>query len=234
MKKRNYYFIFAFTFSLLIGYYARLSLFDQEIAKDQNIPTWKTYVKKSDEIISSYNSTEEELISAKIPFIKKSKDSYHTKAFKHNLRTPASDLKIKSINQMRGNRILLGNTNAKYEDANYYLKMKNKINPKWRELMGEGLMRFQSSTTKLLVKEESSLIKIEGDDVAPEGQFLEEVKVTYLMANGDKRSFSALIDSETGTVVETWNRTLEEKIDRNKKPIFSFSTQNENGITAHE
>jgi hypothetical protein len=159
---------------------------------------WKTFVKTSNSIVDSHGTTQEEFLAAKIP-------------------TPPASGKtqrsIASVNpyqgfMVRNNRIITGDLNKKYEDENNDLQMANSVNPEWKDIMGNDLMRFQPADTKLMVKEEVPVIKI----VNGIGRYLEQVTVTYLQKNGSRSSFKALVDSETGTVVETWDRTIHEHI----------------------
>nr|BDT28209.1 hypothetical protein BHI3_16750 [Bacteriovorax sp. HI3] len=178
---------------------------------------WKTFVKKSDSEVASHNTTSDEFQAAKIVNPDENKKERAS-------RTVASVNPFKGF-MVRQNRILMGDIDQKYEDEATELKMLNAINPDWKEIMGEDLMRFQPEDTKLMVKEEVPVIKI----VDGKGRFLEQVIVTYLKKNGDKNSFKALVDSETGTIVETWDRTIHEQLGR-RKGRMAFPSVNESGI----
>ncbi len=175
---------------------------------------WKTFVKKSDKI-SAYQTTKEEFAAAKIALPVE------------DGRAPAS---IPASTDTRGlllrsGRVLTGDINPRYEDENIPLKMENFINPNWKDEMGKYLIRFHPETTKLIVKEELSLIKIrEG-----KGRYFEQVTITFLKANGDRSSYRALVDSETGGLVETWDRTIHERMGRPRKGI-SLPPVNESDI----
>lgn len=176
---------------------------------------WKTFVKNPDAVIDSHHTTTEEFKAAKIPV--------------PNV-APKGGRSIASINPYKGfmvrnNRILTGDTAPKYEDENTELTMLNSINPEWKDIMGNDLMRFQPADTKLMVKEEVPVIKI----IEGHGRYLEQVTVTYLQKNGNRSSFKALVDSETGSLVETWDRTVQEQIRRPRGGLFLPPT-NESGI----
>jgi hypothetical protein len=176
---------------------------------------WKTFVKNPDAVVDSHHTTNEEFKAAKIPV--------PTTSPKVN-RTIASVNPFKGF-MVRNNRILTGDVSQKYEDDNTELQMVNSINPDWKDIMGNDLMRFQPADTKLMVKEEVPVIKI----VEGQGRYLEQVTVTYLQKDGNRSSFKALVDSETGSVVETWDRTIQEHIRRPRGGLFLPST-NESGI----
>lgn len=176
---------------------------------------WKTFVKNQDAVIDSHRTTNEEFNAAKIPV---------------PATAPKANRTIASVNPYKGfmvrnNRILTGDASQKYEDENTELQMVNSINPEWKDIMGNDLMRFQSADTKLMVKEEVPVIKI----VDGHGRYLEQVTVTYLQKNGNRSSFKALVDSETGSVVETWDRTVHEHLRKPRGKLFLPST-NESGI----
>lgn len=175
---------------------------------------WKTFVKINKSDIDSHGSTPEEFLAAKIP-------------------TPSSvktQRTIANVNPYQGflvrkNRIMMGELDKNYEDDNTELQMANSINPDWKEIMGNELMRFQPADTKLMVKEEVPVIKI----VNGIGRYLEQVTITYLNKDGNRSSFKALVDSETGAVIETWDRTINEQIKRKRGGLFLPST-NDSGI----
>lgn len=178
---------------------------------------WKTFVKTGHNKITAYSTTDQEFLQANIPQPKTTSST----------RSPASvQLEIKKGFMMRNNRILMGEIEAKYEDHDVDLPMINSLSPNWKETMGHNLMRFQDEETKLFVKEELPVINIEDG----KGRFLEQVLVTYLSKDGNKSSFKALVDSETGALVETWDRTIHEKLQAKNKKILNFSTSVNNGI----
>lgn len=177
---------------------------------------WKTFVKKDDRLIDSHGTTHDEFKAANIPSA--------------DLVAPKKGRTIASINPFKGfmvrnNRILTGDVNQKFEDENTELRMVNSINPDWKEIMGQDLMRFQPADTKLMVKEEVPVIKI----IEGQGRYLEQVTITYLQKDGNRSSFKALVDSDTGSVVETWDRTVHEKIRKQRGGLLLPST-NESGI----
>lgn len=210
--KKTILFILSITVAISITFYTK-----NERAKNVvHVKTqWKTFVKKDNSVIDSHKTTQEEFLAAKIP-----------------TPPPADKVQrtIASVNpyqgfMVRNNRIITGDLNKKYEDENSDLQMANSVNPDWKEIMGNDLMRFQPADTKLMVKEEVPVIKI----VNGIGRYLEQVTVTYLQKDGNRSSFKALVDSETGSVVETWDRTVHEHV-RPKRGGLILPSTNDSGI----
>lgn len=86
----------------------------------------------------------------------------------------------------------------------YDLDFKNFVNPKWKEILGEELLRFQDEGTKVLVKAEKALLRVEKSV----GLYMEQVLITYLLPSGEQSSFRALVDSSSGRIIRTWDRTI--------------------------
>lgn len=176
---------------------------------------WKTYVKKEGVKVVEHATTADEFLDAQIS-------------------PPAKDRgrSIASINPMKGfmvrnNRILMGEIDSKFEDENVELPMANTVNPKWKELVGTTLMRFQPEDTKVLVKEEVPVIKIQEG----KGWYLQQISVTYMQKDGFKKSFKALVDAETGMIESTWDKTLFES-NKNMRGALTLPSNIDNGITA--
>lgn len=170
---------------------------------EQDNQKWKTFVKKPQREVASYETTDEELEKARLK-----------KIVKGPSRSPDSIIPVKELN-FRGNRAIVGDFNAEFEDPNRPIPMSNKVSSDWKEKLGLDLMRFQPEETKVLVKNEMSLIKIaEG-----KGRYFEQVIVTFLMKDGEQSSFRALVDSETGVVEATWDRTIHERYGKQKEKI---------------
>ena len=211
--KKTILFIFSIVFALGITIYTKNERSKKIVHVKSN---WKTFVKTSKSIVDSHGTTKEEFIAAKIPSV-----------------LPASKAKrsIASVDPYKGflvrnNRIVMGDINKHYEDESVELQMINVINPDWKDNMGNELMRFHPTDTKVMVKEEVPVIKI----VNGVGRYLEQVTVTYLQKNGNRNSFKALVDSETGVGVETWDKTIHETI-RPKRGGLILPSINNSGIT---
>lgn len=210
--RKTFLFVLSVTLAFGITFYIKRQDTHKVAVKDRE---WKTFVKKADEV-SGHNTTNEEFEAAKIINPQNKKDR--------------AQRSIASINPFKGfmvrqNRILMGDIDQKYEDEGTELAMINRVNPDWKEVMGEDLMRFQPDTTKLMVKEEVPVIKIEDG----KGRFLEQVIITYLKKNGDRNSFKALVDSDTGAIVETWDRSIHERLAKRRGGL-TLPSVNESGI----
>jgi hypothetical protein len=210
--KKTVLFILSMTVAFGITFYIK-----KEQSKNMVLmkTQWKTFVKNPDAVVDSHKTTPEEFKAAKIP---------------EPAVAPKASRAIASVNPFKGfmvrnNRILTGDVSQKYEDENTELQMVNTINPEWKDVMGNDLMRFQPADTKLMVKEEVPVIKI----IEGQGRYLEQVTVTYLQKDGNRSSFKALVDSETGSVVETWDRTVQEHIRKPRGGLF-LPPINESGI----
>lgn len=210
--KKTVLFILSMTVAFGITFYIK-----KEQSKNMVLmkTQWKTFVKNPDSVVDSHGTTNDEFKAAKIPV---------------PAVAPKAGRTIASVNPFKGfmvrdNRILTGDVNQKYEDDNTELEMLNSVNPEWKDIMGNELMRFQPADTKLMVKEEVPVIKI----IEGQGRYLEQVTITYLQKDGNRSSFKALVDSETGSVVETWDRTVQEQIRRPRGGLFLPPT-NESGI----
>jgi hypothetical protein len=187
-----------FTFSILIAVTIFVAVKQDEnkiIVKDKS---YKTFVKNQNRSIASYPTTHDEFKTA---MIDKSKSESLEKRDKEKEKLLLMNYKLKE------NRILIGDDADKYASSFKKLTMINTENPNWKTLLGNDLLRFQREDTKVIIKEELPIIKV----MDGKGQYLEQVIITYLLNNGDRNSFRALVDSETGLVLETWDRTIHEK-----------------------
>jgi hypothetical protein len=212
MKKIVY-----FTFSLLIAFsiagynkYKYHNLINRTPNKD-----WNTFIKKNGKKIETHETTKEEYAKAKIqPPEKKS-------TIERNIASQNQPTFLK-----RGNRKIIGDKNIQYTDLDYDIEYINDPVSNWKELLGHELTKFQKDGTIVLVKEDEPTIQIENG----KGRFLEEVTITYILIDGKKNSFKAYVDSETGTLIETWDRTINEQYRPKKEMTFDFPAVNESGI----
>ncbi len=213
--KKTFLFILSITFAFGITSYIKNQRY--AVQSENNIE-WKTFVKKGGSKIVSHTTTTSEYNEAHLAASIK----------KISSRSPSS---IKSENPFKGfmvrnNRILTGEIDQKYEDESTELAMLNEINPEWKDIMGSKLMKFQPEDTKVLVKEELPVIQI----IEGKGRFLEQVIITYVSTKGGRSSFKALVDSQTGTIIQTWDKTISEK--RIRTSGLSLPVGNESGVIA--
>ncbi len=187
-----------FTFSVLIAIVIFVAVKKEDnkiIVKDK---TYKTFVKNQNRSIASYPTTHEEFKTAMI-------DNKKVEVLEKQ-NTEKEKLLLTNY-KLRENRILIGDNAEKYSSNLEKLPMINSQNPNWKTLLGNDLLRFQREDTKVIIKEELPIIKV----IDGKGQYLEQVIITYLLKNGDRNSYRAMVDSESGLVLETWDRTIHEK-----------------------
>ena len=86
----------------------------------------------------------------------------------------------------------------------------NEYNPLWKEELGKNLLRFLRPKTKSIVRREgSALIKHKGKNL-----LVEHVLVKLKSPEGRHFGYNAYVDSHSGKVVKTWNRTIHEQYSR--------------------
>lgn len=192
-------------------------------------PVWKTFEKRSNQEISGHKTTSTELAAARIPVIKREiaqiTDPKVSSVNLLNDQSQGQNLRVTAF-LYREERVLIGDIQKNdYQDEDVELEMINKPNHNWKEILGSDLIRFQNEETKVMIKEEFPVIKIQNG----RGQYLEQVIVTYLFKNGNLNSYRALIDSESGMVIETWDKTVHEKV-RAERAGLSLPLENESGI----
>lgn len=189
-------------------------------------PTWKTFVKNSKKEITAHQATQSELDAARIPSPNRSIASESSTKKK----LTDKELKDKFIKDnhflLRENRVLLGDLkNNNYQDESTPLEMVNQINPNWKDILGHELLRFQYEDTKVMIKEEFPIIQV----INGQGRYVEQVVVTYLSQDGSVDSYRALINSENGAIIETWDRTIHERYKKEKNHL-TLPLENNSGI----
>ncbi len=219
--KKFWLFIFSTFIALGIAYFSKKS----PGSYADNKPNWKTFEKHSNNTIVTHPSTNKELLEARIPTPKRSIAEVKTKPEEKNeLNNIPKDRNY----QLREDRILFGDLEKRdYQDEQIDLEMVNKVNPNWKEILGNDLLRFQQEDTKVMIKEEFPMIKIQNG----KGQYLEQVIITYAFKNGNFSSFHALVDSDSGFVTETWDKTVNEKIKPNRAELTLPEFNNSGIIT---
>ena len=207
MKKTSLFFI-SLIVAVIIAYNKPHPTRINRIVASQK--TWNTFEKKAGDKIVQYITPSAELE-------------------KHHLDSNM-DRKIASINpstqssifSLREDRVLIGEDFEKYRDESIDLSMQNSVNPNWKELLGKDLLRFQKEDTKIIIKDELSLIKVKDS----QGLYLEQVIITYLLKDGTQNSFHALVNSETGFVIDTWDRTIHEQYQKAHLKLVPSGTSN--------
>ncbi len=176
---------------------------DQQIKiSEKNKTDWTTYTKKQNKIVK-YPSTQKELKklgASSIP--KKNKEKANGKDKKAK-RNPANLAKKDPSSFLKGRKVI-GEKNYDRDQLDFI----NKVNPSWKEKLSENLLLHRERKAKLLILPEKSLIKIKNN----KAQYLELVSISFLFKGDDRNSFHAFVDSETGAILETWNRSIHDKV----------------------
>ena len=81
----------------------------------------------------------------------------------------------------------------------------NKVDKNWKEKYQKNFLRMTSKekVKGFKIELKKSMVQVKNNI----GRNLEHVVVSYIKPNGQPFSFEALIDSETGRIVQTWNKT---------------------------
>jgi hypothetical protein len=109
---------------------------------------------------------------------------------------PATNLASKSKSSSTHPREIVGEKHAGQ------LKIINQVNQSWQQLYQKRLNQ-QGELSELSIELKKSLLKVKKGI----GRNLEHVKVSFKRADGSPFSFEALVDSQTGSPIQTWNKT---------------------------
>lgn len=212
--KKTILFILSITVACGITFYIKKN----QSEKFVNIkPQWKTYSINKHEKIVGHNTTKEEFELARIPVPPQLHEN-------NTDRAPATINKFTG-RLIREKRVLTGDVNKELEDEDTELQMHNAVNPEWKDNLGKSLILGQSEDTKVLVVEQTPVIEVRDG----KGRYMEEVIITYLKKNGNRSSYRAMVDSSSGQVLETWDRTINEKLMKKRGGII-LPSNNDSGI----
>lgn len=225
--KKFWLFIFSTFIALSIAIYSKKS---PGVFVNKSIPTWKTFAKNANLEISGYKTTQIEMVAARVVGPKREIAEENIQFEANERLSFEQQAKIIRDNHflIREDRILIGDIQKRnYQDADVALDIQNKINPNWKEILGHELLRFQRDDTKVMLKEEFSIIQIQNG----KGLYVEQIIVTYVLKDGTINSFRALVDSETGAILDTWDKTVHEN-NRRERAGLSLPLENNSGIKA--
>lgn len=82
------------------------------------------------------------------------------------------------------------------------LQYLNQIDSKWEERLVSNLLAFQAPETKVIVQHVKSLLIVKKEGL----RYAEEVIVSYQNEKQLTGGFTALVDSQSGKIIKTWNR----------------------------
>jgi hypothetical protein len=118
-----------------------------------------------------------------------------------------SDL-VKEKNVFEGRKIESKKKDKEWNENN--LDFANEFNPDWEELLTDRLMIGMDPHMKLKIQKQKSFIKI----ISGRAFYVEQVAVKFTQSNGRVNSFTALINSENGKVISSWDKTIHETLNR--------------------
>jgi len=159
-----------------------------QVAKKQVIKKdpWQTFEKSPDAVVT-HKTTKKELKKAKL-----------------KTRKPASVM-ANYFPRINGRR-LYGKGSQAFIKGNSKLVYKNEYKSDWKEKLGEKLLAFQPKDVKLFIRKDDGLVLIERGG----GRLVEKVTISFLHKTGMKTGYEAYVDSESGSIVKTWNQTRHE------------------------
>jgi hypothetical protein len=159
---------------------------------------WKTFNKVSNKEIKSYPTTEKERKDFKLDEDDHSHDSHQSKkrSVASQKTTPEKDPNLRPWKGI-GARPLSS-------------EIDNEYNPEWKEELGKNLLRFlRPKTLSVIKRENSALIKHKGKYL-----MVEHVAIKLQSPEGQHYGYNAYVDSASGKIIRTWNRTIHEKFSR--------------------
>lgn len=101
-------------------------------------------------------------------------------------------------------RLVLGDIDQEVMEGEKDLKAINEPSPDWQNSFASYLLDTQEKETKLFLKHVDSSLFVRGD----QGRYTEEVIVTFQLPNKNISSYVALVDSESGQMINTWSYTV--------------------------
>ncbi len=170
---------------------------------------WQTYNKVNGGKVKSYPTTAKEIEKYQLPNLKGEKKA----------RSPASSPIVKSKK-----RTVINPANKKITPN---MLASNKVTREWKEKLGQNLLRFLRPETLLFLKKEQSISIVERGQI----RHAEVVLIQLKDAEGRRFSYNAYVDSESGQVLQTWNRTIHESYEKKPMKLTPSGTINNAGTT---
>ena len=151
--------------------------------------------------------TEKKTIIKKEKTVQKKEDKKPKVSKARKLPASVKNLKNKKTNENLPNqRVIFESGKPITEKDLEKFDFINEENPDWKEELSRKLLDTLDENPNLKVIKEKSLIKVLGK----KAQYLEQAIVIIEYENGKENSFRALIDSETGKIIRSWDRTIHE------------------------
>ena len=141
------------------------------------------------------------------------KDDYTEKGNKPEEKSISKEIVKKNIILKKNKKIIpkvnkeknIFNQSDKAFDKNKY-QFSNKKNEDWELELRNRLLDSLDNKPELTIKREKSLIKILKD----KARYIEQAQIIIDHEDGRQDSFRALIDSESGRIIRSWDRTIHE------------------------
>ena len=178
--------------------------------KSKSTEQWQTFNKVNHDLIQSYPTTKKEQKKYKLPV-----PSPQAKK-----RMPASLKPTKEASK----RAVVNPMGKKIDPKK---KPINEVNKEWKEKLGQNLLRFLRPETLVFVKKQKSVTLVEDNLL----RNAEVVIIQLKSPEGRRYSYNAYVDSETGKVLQTWNRTIHEFYGKKQKKLAPSGIINESGTT---
>ncbi len=129
----------------------------------------------------------------------------------------------KKIPPKRHGRILIGRDAERFKHSKAKLPLINAPHPLWQKLAIRNLLRHRAKDANVEIQVLGSYIRIKNG----KGRFVEKILVTQSKKGKEGSSFNAIIDSQTGRILSTYNRTINEyfvsppKFQWNVRPLLA-------------
>ena len=164
-----------------------------QLPQDSKIEAFEIEEKLSDGILKSDKKDKIE------KEIKKNKNPKKTNKKKISLE------KEKNKKLSKNKNILFLNPKDEKIVKNEY-KFSNKKNDDWETELRNRLLDSLDNKPELTIKKEKSLIEVLKD----KARYIEQAQIIIDHEDGRQDSFRALIDSESGKILRSWDRTIHE------------------------
>lgn len=128
--------------------------------------------------------------------------------FKEEKRGPSS---LSEFPQLDG-RYVLGEDLIPKKEWPPISQFLNQKSEDWKEKAASTILRFHDDDTELFIEHKESLIFLEKKGA----RYVEKVVLTFINEQGKRNGYSALIDGQSGQVLQTWGSDINENFGKNR------------------
>ena len=121
-------------------------------------------------------------------------------------KTAIREKMSKKIPPKRHGRVLIGREVERFKHPKTKLPLINSPHPLWKKFVKRNLLRHRTQDAKVDIKALGSYIRIKNG----KGRFIEKILVTQSKKGEVGPSFNAIVDSQSGRILSTYNRTINE------------------------